>query len=76
MKLEERLRELESAEDMLNDAKSILRAAMLTDKREYIKREKLITEALFKVSGALNTVKHLRVSTEMKKKRKHRGLGA
>lgn len=75
MKLEERLRELAIAVEMLKDGAGMLRGALLRDKRAHSEKEKLITEALFKVNGATQIIKRLQISAEMKQKRK-RGLGA
>lgn len=76
MKLEERLRELEVAEDLLHDGETLLRGALLKDRREFKEKEKLITEALFKVRGALPILRKIRIAGEMKQRRKRGGLGA
>lgn len=74
MKLEERLRQLAVAEGLLDDGDTILRLCLLKPRNEQVQREKGITEALFKIRGAKRIVKSIKISGEMKQKRKNGGL--
>lgn len=75
MGLEERLKELLDAEDQLNDAELKLRTALLKyTAKDSAQREKLISEALFKIRAGNTTVRHLRIRLEQKQKRKKVGL--
>lgn len=66
MKLEERLKELIATEDRLNDGVMLLRACLQKPENAHVQREKLITEALFKVQGARNTIREHRIVAEQK----------